>query len=456
LQGSSRKWLLVGALVFGPVGLLAANTPAEEVADLKAKVRELEQTLQQLKTRIAGLETPSDSAPSAVAQVIASPTPPAASPPAVGPDPASPELEAQGFRPIVPSKTWIRIGGYAKIDAIANSTMMANPNLFITSGIPVRGEDQYGREGRFTIIAKQSRLSADIRSKLFPGETIRIFSDADCFANSAQPTMDFRIRMLYAQYRNITVGQANSAFFDGDANPDTLDFEGPATAGSNRRVQLRWTQPVCTDGMNVSLSLEQPPSDIGMLPAGGAVRHPVPDIVPQWRWDGTAGHVQLSGLLRGLSYEAPGGMADTKLAWGLNCAGAWKIRTGDMLKADFIVGKGLGPMIPDLPTGGSGYVDADGRIHPIYAATGMLSYQHSWSPRWYSVATYGYTKMENTAALGPLAYDHTHYAQANLIWLPSPDLLVGLEYLYGEKVVRDGRSGDAHRLQLSFKYYLFR
>jgi hypothetical protein len=87
----------------------------------------------------------------------------------------------------------------------------------------------------------------------------------------------------------------------------------------------------------------------------------------------------------------------------------------------------------------------------------MIGYRHFWSEKWRSEATYGYMELNNLAEQGGnKAYDHTHYAQANLVWAPFQSFFVGLEYLYGLKGTRDGSDGDAHRVQLSLQYKLAR
>jgi len=62
------------------------------------------------------------------------------------------------------TKTWFKIGGYAKLDGIVDTTKVGNPNMFVTSKIPVEGEGDYGKDERFTMHAKQTRLNLELRS----------------------------------------------------------------------------------------------------------------------------------------------------------------------------------------------------------------------------------------------------------------------------------------------------
>lgn len=56
----------------------------------------------------------------------------------------------QGFMQLFGTKTWVKLGGYAKLDAIVDSTKVGNPNMFITTKIPAK-------ERRTTARASTSR-----------------------------------------------------------------------------------------------------------------------------------------------------------------------------------------------------------------------------------------------------------------------------------------------------------
>jgi hypothetical protein len=73
-----------------------------------------------------------------------------------------------------------------------------------------------------------------------------------------------------------------------------------------------------------------------------------------------------------------------------------------------------------------------------------------------STASYSYVNLENRAEMGDYAYNQTHYGQVNLIWAPTKNFYIGIEYLAGYKDVQNGNSGMDHRVQLSFQYKLFR
>jgi len=465
---------------------IAQGQVTNDLEKLKATVMAMEQTIQELKGRIADLEKQPNAAPPAVQAVsgVSPATPPGAevkpktqapaneladgmtqipyqdsvkeedlSAPRPGNAPLDPTYD--GFMQLFGTKTWFKLGGYAKVDAIMDSTKVGNPNMFITSRIPVEGETDYDKDEHFALHAKQTRLNLELRSPT-PLGSLKIYYENDFFGNNTEPSMDYRLRHFYGQVANLTVGQTWTTFYDPDVNPDTLDFEGPGVLPVLRQPELRYTFPIKKNEMFAAFAIEQPKSDLSNLPAGADGRNTMPDFTANWRWEGKPGHVQLGGVLRSLSFDNNAGPDDSELGWGLNLSGALKVFKTDNLIASVSYGDGIGRYIQDLPSGSAALVDASGSLNTLTAWGAMAGYRHQWSDQWRSTVSYSYVKLDNRPEQGNFAYDNTHYAQANLVWAPTKNFYVGLEYLYGFKGVRNGADGDDHRLQLSFQYKLVR
>ncbi len=464
---------------------------AAELEKLKTTVKAMEQTIQEMSRKIADLEKQPKTAPPPAQPVPPEPLIPGVPPPThpgadlklkaqppddladgvtqipyqdtvkeedVGaPRPGNAPLDPtyQGFMQLFGTKTWIKLGGYAKLDAIADSTKVGNPNMFITGKIPVEGETDFGKGEHFAMHAKQTRINLELRSPT-PLGSLKIFYENDFFGNNTEPSMDYRLRHFYGQVANITVGQTWSTFYDPDVNPDTLDFEGPGVLPVLRQPEVRYTLPIKKNEMFTAFAVEQPKSDLGNLPTGADGHNTMPDFVANWRWEGKPGHVQVGGVLRGLSYDNSTGPTDTALGWGLNLSGGLKTFGADSLMASFLYGEGIGRYIQDLPSGSAGVVDAYGDLHLLPAWGAMVGYRHQWSEQWRSTVSYSYVKLDSRPEQGDFAYDQTHFAQGNLIWAPTKSFYVGLEYLYGHKEARNGHSGDDHRVQLSLQYKLVR
>jgi hypothetical protein len=331
---------------------------------------------------------------------------------------------------------------------------VGNPNQFITSQIPVEGEGNFGKGEHFTIHAKQTRMSLELRSPT-PIGSLKVYYENDFYNNSAESSMDYRLRHFYGQVANILAGQTWTTFYDVDSFPDTIDFAGPGSLSVLRQPQMRYTLPI-NDAMNAAFAAEQPKSDLSNLPAGADARNRMPDFTAQWRWEGKPGHVQVSGVLRSLSFDAVTGSDDKQLGWGLQIAGGLKTWGDDSLLANAIYGDGIGRYIQDLPGGSAAVVDAAGNLHTIKAWGAMAGYRHQWNEKWRSTASYSYVHLDNREELGGFAYEHAHYVQGNLIWAPTKTFYVGIEYLYGLKEARNGNEGHDHRVQLALQYKLIR
>jgi hypothetical protein len=182
----------------------------------------------------------------------------------------------------------------------------------------------------------------------------------------------------------------------------------------------------------------------------------MPDFASHWRMEGKYGHVQLGGILRALSYDNSAGTDDTAIGWGVNLSGVRKVGKMDSVMGLVTYGDGIGRYIQDLPGNSAAIVDPSGDLETLSAWGAMVGYRHFWAEQWRSTVSYSYVEMDNIAAQGAFAYDHTHYAQGNLVWSPTKNFYVGIEYLYGFKEARDGASGDDHRIQLSLQYKLVR
>lgn len=485
-----KSLVLVGAiLVAGPPALVYAQDNSE-LEKLKSTVQSMEQSIQELKNRIVEMER-QKAAPIPVAAPRQAPVPGVPPPTHPGAAPLGkaepPELDLadqvtripsqdtiredqvsaprpgnapldpsyQGFMQLFGTKTWFRFGGYAKVDAIVDSTKVGNPNLFVTSKIPVEGEADYDKGEHFAMHAKQTRLNLELRSPTQLG-SLKIYYENDFFGNSSESSMDYRLRHFYGQLNNLTVGQTWSTFYDPDVNPDTLDFEGPGALPVLRQPELRYTFPIKKNELFAAFAIEQPKSDLSNVPTTGDGKNTMPDFAGHWRWEGKPGHVQLGGVARSLAFDDNAGRDDSEFGWGLNLSGGVKLFQADSLLASVSYGDGIGRYIQDLPGGSGGVVDANGDLHTLTAWGAMLGYRRQWSVKWRSTVSYSYVQLDNRFDQGDFAMDDTHYAQANLIWAPTKSFYVGLEYLYGMKEARNGHDGEDHRVLLSLQYKLIR
>jgi hypothetical protein len=462
--------------------LSATAQAAEDERD--ARIARLEQTVELLTRRLQVLEAeraapmaappPAASAARAPAPVAppAPPPPPALAevdgevmvPPALpeSPLPAHPTFDEdelagaridnelapgedglEGFFALRGTSTWLRLDGYAKLDAMYDSDDAGDRDQFITSTIPA-GE-QSG-DGSFNMHARQTRLTIEAR-RLTDYGWLRFVLQNDFYGSGG--SYGYNLRHAWGQLGNTYVGYGFSAFLDLDSGPDTLDFAGPGAVPFQRLASVRQYVPLA-NGNQLVFAAEHAPAEI--TAASGDVRSTAPNLVFAARHEGASGHVQAGALLRQLAWHGDGG-GEEALAGGLTLSGAWGADQGSYVTWGAVGGRGIAAYVGDL--GGIGLdavVDDAGSLDVLDEWGGWVGYGHPWSERWRSTLTYGRLYLERNDALASDAFRRSDYAAANLVYAPASSWSWGLELVYGKLQRQDGLEGDAFRLQSSLKY----
>ena len=365
--------------------------------------------------------------------------------------------EDKGFRI---GKTTVGYAGYVKLDAISQRTSGGQlPNnsilrdFLIPVAIPVGGEasgfdtDFSARQTRFilktaTDVGSEHKLNSHIELdfNVTGGGDERI-------SNSFTP----RLRQAFITYDNWLFGQAWSTFQNVGALPDSLDFIG-VTPGTvfDRQPMIRWSK----NGWQIAL--EQPETAVtdntGARVLAGDDQ--LPDVVVRYNHGGDWGSLTAAGIVRQLhvSQDDLQGVDDAAWAYGLSVSG--KIKVGD--KDDFrfmaTAGDGLGRYI-GLNIVNDAAIDANGMLDPIFTYSGFAAYRHYWSDKVRSTVAGSYFKADNPVLLTTdQVTDESWNVLGNIIWNPVDPLDIGVELMYAERVLEDGRSGNLQRIQFSTRY----
>lgn len=468
-------------------GAAAAQT---HDASQDAEIQRLRQTVDMLTARIQALEA-GQAAP--VPAATATATPPAAAPgprqpPPAASTPAAPLLAAtpealkvpesplptretfdedeqasarvdnevppgdglEGFFQIPGTGTWLRLGGYAKLDAMFDSGDAGDSDQFITSDIPVDG----GRDStRFNMHARQTRFTIEGRRDTGAGQ-LRFLVQNDFFGSGG--SYGYRLRHAWGQLGNTYVGFGWSAFMDLDSGPDTLDFAGPPASPSARLASIRQYFPL-GDGNQIILAAEHRAPELQFSGVTQRSRTAAPNLVLAARHEAGWGSLQASGLLRYLAYDSAKDSnegSDSATAGGLALSGTWGGGdNGDYLVFGAVGGQGIAAFLGDL--GGlnlDGVVDPQGELQVLQQYGGWLGYTHHWSQRLRSTLTYSRLYLERDDLLDPSVFRRSDYAAANIVWQPAPSWSWGAELLYGKLQEQSGDSGDVFRLQTALKY----
>ncbi len=459
--------------------LCAAPVHAQDSAEaLRQDIRAVRQTLQAMEQRLDALERaegrPSTSPPEVVAAAPTAIAPAAtlsqaasASVPGTGqailpsrdsvadpssaasrPDsaagPTDPELK--GFFAIPNTDTLIRIGGYAKLDAIADARAAGDEDQFVTSSIPVGSAHRDA--SNFNLHAKQTRFSFEARRPTSRGN-LRFYLENDFFGSS--DGYQFRLRHAYGQLGNTYAGYGYSSFMDADSLPDTLDFAGPGGAGYLLVAGIHHSFGL-GKGNTLTVAAEDPDSQLAGTTDDTIAVNRLPDVTLTARMERDWGHLQLGAVARNLGYDGDQ-QDDRRFGGGAQLSGSASVGERDLLLFGLLGGKGLARYTADLTGSGlDAVIGLDGRLHALSLQGGFVGYTHYWSPMWRSNLIYGQLTMARNAALAADAFRQSRYGVFNLIWSPAPSWTMGMELLYGQLEQQDGQRGDTMRLQGSLQY----
>jgi hypothetical protein len=356
----------------------------------------------------------------------------------------------RGFFQLPGTQTILKIGGYFETDLIGDLKPAGNIDAFIPSSIPTPTVIGVNNAN---VSIRPTRLSLDFRIPTSQIGEVRFYVEGDLFGvNATTPNL----RHAYAQARNFLIGQTFTNFMDPDAFPDTLDFQGPNGAVNLRNPQFRYGFAL-GPGTTFYVSVEKASSDVVFQTVQFTAQPnaPYPDGALRLRQEFQRGHFQIAGIFRSVAAFLPDGRTDSVFGWGLNASTGVRTFGKDNLILGVAAGHGISRYIQD--TSGLG-IDAEvsSVTNSTLEATPAVgvegAYQHYWMKKLRSSAFYSYAAVNNTDFAPGTTYNHATYTGSNLIWNPNGSLNLGVEFLYGWKMLQNGEKANAPRIQFSAKY----
>lgn len=355
-----------------------------------------------------------------------------------------------GYFHLPGTKTFMKIGGYAKSDFTFDPRPAGDQERFIPATIPIPTPP--ASVNNSTVSVRPSRINVDFLVPTELARTIRFFLEVDFFGQTSTTP---RLRHAYAQGKNLLIGQTFSNFMDPDSGPDTLDFQGPNAQINIRNPQMRYTFRFGKK-TTASISVEKASSDVAFSTPEFTAQpnSPSPDGTVQFRHEMDSGHVQLAALFRDISAFLPDGRSDSVFGWGFNLTGLFKVGKDNFVyQGEY--GNGIERYVQDtsgLGTDAAVISTQKPQLEAVPVVGGYGGYQHYWFSKLRSSLVYGYVQTENTPAQSKSAFHRSEYGAVNLIWSPISQLSLGTEFLYGWRVNKDTSTGNAPRIQLSMKY----
>jgi hypothetical protein len=371
----------------------------------------------------------------------------------------------------------LEIYGFAQLDYIQDFNRV-DPDweaALRPSKIPTT-QGTFGDNGQSIMSVRQTRFGVVARQPI-AGDELYVKFEFDLFGtgdDAGQTT--FRLRHAYGSWGPILAGQTNSVFMDIDTFPNTIEYWGPNGMVFLRNPQIRYTYK--TGAFEGAVAIEKPGNDIDpgnirrLDPEFGSsiqATEKLPDLTAHVRYTGDWGHVQVAGILRKVGFETIGTEnnepKNSKLGWGLNGSANIKTFGKDVLHLSAVYGEGIASYMndggtdlapkfsttapPNFPIGAP-VVNLRADVAPLLGL--MAYYDHYWSDQFSTSLGWSMVDVDNTSFQEPTAFNQAQYASANLLWTPDKRILMGAEFLWGQRKDFNGNKGDDLRLQVSVKY----
>ena len=333
----------------------------------------------------------------------------------------------------------------------------------------------FGSDGQGIISVRQSKFGANVSQEI-AGKPLEIKFDFDLFGSGAnEGETTFHLQHFYGSWGPILAGRNDTLFMDGDLFPNTIDYWGPPGMVYLRNPQVRLTYKMGSH--ELAVAIEAPSNDVDP----GAIRildpelaanlrgdQKMPDFTAHYRYAGDWGHIQLAGILRRVGYETLGSTNNepkgSKLGWGVNGTTNIKLFKKDVLHLGVVYGQGIASymndggvdlapiaqILPAQPTIPPTPPALQPGVAPLLGITAF--YDHYWSDKWSTSLGWSETHLDNTNFQEPTAFRSGQYASINLLFTPDSHLMMGTEFLWGQREDKDGAVGHDTRVQLSFKY----
>ncbi len=482
MRSHAIKTICVAAVLL-TAGRITIPAQTSEIDQLKAAMKAMEQTMEEMKQKISHLEQ--QKAPAGMSLLQSnSPSMQTMEKVAAGEMVAHQSLvtyrgalndrqeaasrpkdftldpKFHGFIPIPNTPALIKFNAKPRLDMTSDNQNPGNQNRFVPASFPLRGTADYGGGEQFHVNANGTQLRLDVRAPELGGD-FRFYYQNDFFGSGSDTgDMKYRIQHLYGQFYGFKAGFTYGVFEDPDSWPDTVDYEGPNALIFSRRPVAQYTY-AWNDNWNTTFGVEKPDIyvDVNSGPnSDGSSLSQMPDLGFNTRYENADfGHLQFSTLFRNPGAKDDLGDSHHVFGWGVNLSAGIDLTKKDSVQILGVYGEGVGGQGND-----AGFLNSDAAFNsngkliamPYWSAT--AGYTHRWNEQFRSTITYGYVDLDNTSGQDAAFYHTSHYASANLVWQLRKHLSIGLEALYGLMEARnEADSGDHWRIQIGMLYSLF-
>jgi hypothetical protein len=332
---------------------------------------------------------------------------------------------------------------------------LRNTDVFDTYLIPV-GENLAFDQARFFMQATQSRFGFELNRDTGNGIVFgRIETDFRGEGSS------LRLRHAYGEFWRFLAGQTWSTFTDVTTLPVTVDLEGPPSSNTVRTPQIRYSVSPA-EGWKAAVALEAPQVDATVVDSAdvnpGTFENfqGFGDIAARLRRDTRWGHLTLSTILRSITMLDREQETQAVPGLGLQVSGRVDLDGDDQLLFQAIGGRAISRFVGSL--GGKGLdviLNPDtGRWEAVVSYGGYVTYVHRWeslAPGVISNFTIGGIGVADQDWYADDDFAYSFYLSGNAFWRVTTGARLGGELSWGQRVNKDGQSGNA--LRFSFAAY---
>lgn len=353
-------------------------------------------------------------------------------------------------------KFYLGIGGYVKGTASFDfKNPIDNPTYFTTSNIPMNQAP--GNGGLFQLSAQTSNIFFNFIA--MPGQHHQLGAYINFnFANDGYaPDLQY----AYLTYRGFSIGYNFSMFADLNAGPPTIDQEGPPSWPTVSNPQLNYTYK--HGGWSFAVGAELPMTSETTNSYTSQVNQRIPAIPAyiQYAWGKNSNTVRLAGLWRNMQYR---NLVEEKnhnaMGWGIQLTGTLSPVSQIEFFYQGLYGKGISSFMQDMNGLGLDLVPnptQEGKLNLVESWGGYLGMQINLTKNVFCSHTYSQVRnyadsYQQGTTLWKEQYRYAQYIVNNVFWNCTSNIQVGLEYIWGRKVIMDGEKRSDNRIQAMMQF----
>jgi outer membrane DcaP-like protein len=368
---------------------------------------------------------------------------------------ATPAAKPGEFK-IPGTETTLKLYGFVELDATYD---------FKGADDDIRGDDwatflefqplDHGKrdKDRLYVTARTSRVGLTTTTPTAKGPMfVRVegdFNSPSAFNYSTEATTNgtnFRLRHAYGEWGGFLVGQSWSNFMDLGSLPDTVDFNPHGAFALTRTPGVRYTFNL--GGPTLAFAVENPQSVVVNSVVSnsftvGREFDRAPDVSANFTMPLPFGHVNVRGVGQEYQGRTPGGVGDSRWAWGAGVSGSVKAGSSDTLVWSVQGGDGIGKYMFTSLFQGAAFVGD--KIELWRTLAYHVGLTHSWTPAFRSNVIWSQTFFDSNDALAAAAGASPFGTGAankridslfvNSFYDPIKNVEFGLEYSYGQRKV---------------------